>query len=33
MTGYEVAQKVSISRTKVYVALRSLTDKGIRRKV
>ncbi|GED17868.1 TrmB family transcriptional regulator [Aneurinibacillus migulanus] len=29
ISGYEVAKKVSVSRTNVYAALRSLTDKGM----
>lgn len=29
ISGYEVAKKVSVSRTNVYAALRSLTEKGI----
>jgi sugar-specific transcriptional regulator TrmB len=29
ITGYEVAKHVSVSRTNVYAALRSLTDKGL----
>jgi sugar-specific transcriptional regulator TrmB len=29
ITGYEVAKQVSISRTNVYAALRSLTEKGM----
>ncbi|MCH1626888.1 TrmB family transcriptional regulator [Ferdinandcohnia quinoae] len=29
LSGYEVAKRVSVSRTNVYAALRSLTDKGI----
>jgi sugar-specific transcriptional regulator TrmB len=29
LTGYEIAKRVSTSRTNVYSALRSLTDKGI----
>ncbi|AUS08850.1 TrmB family transcriptional regulator [Laceyella sacchari] len=29
LSGYEVAKRVSTSRTNVYAALRSLTDKGI----
>lgn len=29
ISGYEVAKKVSVSRTNVYAALRSLTNKGI----
>ncbi|MBU7316604.1 TrmB family transcriptional regulator [Paenibacillus oleatilyticus] len=29
ISGYEVAKKVSVSRTNVYAALRSLTDKGL----
>ncbi|MFC4618953.1 TrmB family transcriptional regulator [Camelliibacillus cellulosilyticus] len=29
ISGYEVAKKVSVSRTNVYAALRSLTDKGV----
>ncbi|WP_410983221.1 TrmB family transcriptional regulator [Bacillus cereus] len=28
LSGYEVAKRVSVSRTNVYAALRSLTDKG-----
>lgn len=28
LSGYEVARRVSVSRTNVYAALRSLTDKG-----
>ncbi|MBB6729738.1 TrmB family transcriptional regulator [Cohnella zeiphila] len=33
MTGYEVAKRVSVSRTNVYAALRSLTDKGLCRTI
>lgn len=29
ISGYEVAKRVSVSRTNVYAALRSLTDKGM----
>ncbi|WP_159882022.1 TrmB family transcriptional regulator [Paenibacillus puerhi] len=29
LSGYEVAKRVSVSRTNVYAALRSLTDKGM----
>jgi sugar-specific transcriptional regulator TrmB len=29
LSGYEVAKRVSVSRTNVYAALRSLTDKGL----
>ncbi|AEI43719.1 TrmB family transcriptional regulator [Paenibacillus mucilaginosus] len=33
MTGYEVAKNVSVSRTNVYAALRSLADKGMCRTI
>lgn len=33
ISGYEVAKKVSVSRTNVYAALRSLTDKGVCRAI
>ncbi|MBG9733477.1 TrmB family transcriptional regulator [Paenibacillus alvei] len=33
ISGYEVAKRVSVSRTNVYAALRSLTDKGICRMI
>ncbi|MCE5171681.1 HTH domain-containing protein [Paenibacillus profundus] len=33
ISGYEVAKKVSVSRSNVYAALRSLTDKGMCRAV
>lgn len=33
MTGYEVAKRVSVSRTNVYAALRSLADKGLCRTI
>lgn len=33
LSGYEVARRVSVSRTNVYAALRSLTDKGACRMV
>ncbi|WP_426446243.1 TrmB family transcriptional regulator [Paenibacillus sp. S-38] len=33
ITGYEVAKKVSVSRTNVYAALRSLADKGMCRMI
>ncbi|SDD11681.1 Sugar-specific transcriptional regulator TrmB [Paenibacillus sp. UNCCL117] len=33
LSGYEVAKRVSVSRTNVYAALRSLTDKGMCRVV
>ncbi|MBB6675412.1 TrmB family transcriptional regulator [Cohnella nanjingensis] len=33
LSGYEVAKRVSISRTNVYAALRSLTDKGVCRTI
>ncbi|MCC3372768.1 TrmB family transcriptional regulator [Cohnella sp. REN36] len=33
LSGYEVAKRVSVSRTNVYAALRSLTDKGICRHI
>ncbi|NRD76857.1 TrmB family transcriptional regulator [Bacillus sp. BRMEA1] len=29
LSGYEVAKRVSVSRSNVYAALRSLTDKGV----
>lgn len=28
MSGYEVAKRVSVSRSNVYAALRAMTDKG-----
>ncbi|EEM16108.1 MULTISPECIES: TrmB family transcriptional regulator [Bacillus] len=33
LSGYEVAKRVSVSRTNVYAALRSLTDKGACRSI
>jgi sugar-specific transcriptional regulator TrmB len=33
LSGYEVAKRVSVSRTNVYAALRSLTDKGMCRSI
>ena len=33
LSGYEVAKRVSVSRTNVYAALRSLLDKGACRKI
>ncbi|MCZ8520414.1 MULTISPECIES: TrmB family transcriptional regulator [Paenibacillus] len=33
ISGYEVAKKVSVSRTNVYAALRALTDKGVCRMI
>ncbi|GIO14818.1 hypothetical protein J19TS2_43730 [Cohnella xylanilytica] len=33
MSGYEVAKRVSVSRTNVYAALRSLADKGMCRTI
>lgn len=33
ISGYEVAKKVSVSRTNVYAALRSLTEKGMCRMI
>ncbi|MFF2910959.1 TrmB family transcriptional regulator [Paenibacillus sp. NPDC057934] len=33
LSGYEVAKRVSVSRTNVYAALRSLTDKGVCRAI
>ncbi|KEK22353.1 TrmB family transcriptional regulator [Bacillus gaemokensis] len=33
ISGYEVAKRVSVSRTNVYAALRSLTDKGACRSI
>lgn len=33
LSGYEVAKRVSVSRTNVYSALRSLTDKGMCRAI
>ncbi|WP_019535802.1 TrmB family transcriptional regulator [Paenibacillus ginsengihumi] len=33
MSGYEVAKRVSVSRTNVYAALRAMTDKGVCRAI
>ncbi|HHP5608321.1 TrmB family transcriptional regulator [Bacillus cereus group sp. BfR-BA-01446] len=33
LSGYEIAKRVSVSRTNVYAALRSLTDKGMCRAI
>lgn len=33
ISGYEVAKRVSVSRTNVYAALRALTDKGVCRTI
>ncbi|WP_134687075.1 TrmB family transcriptional regulator [Brevibacillus migulae] len=33
LSGYEVAKRVSVSRTNVYAALRALTDKGVVRMI